>query len=124
MNNFNCLAAKPALLVITIPQGTFARLSNLIAGGRSILRRLERAGGSRVLPQNVWRTLMVLRLTNCSSSMRFGPYRLRSPPVHLRAPDEGGLFGRRRWIRPQSIRRLPMALPQKDVGARKIVPLT
>src|SRR5215475_7541801 len=42
---------------ITAPPGTFGRLSNLIAGGRSILNTLERAGGSWVLPQNVWRSL-------------------------------------------------------------------
>jgi hypothetical protein len=50
INNFNCVVGEAELVPITIPQGTFARLSNLIAGGRSILSRLERAGGSQVLP--------------------------------------------------------------------------
>src|SRR4030095_1395819 len=42
---------RAELVPITIPQGTFARLSNLIAGGCSILNRLERAGGAGSAPK-------------------------------------------------------------------------
>src|SRR5262245_8626214 len=109
---------------IIAPPGTFGRLSNLIAGGRSILNTLERGEARGFCPKMSGDRFMVLRLTNGCSSMRFGPCRLISCPAHSSAPDESGLFGRGRWIRLQSqIRKLLMALPQKTVDVRKIVPL-